>query len=84
MHATVFPDRIDIFGSGLTKDLWIRLLDELKAEDVPGRTQTGKRMAAAGSPSGPVAFIYRTTPMSNEEVIRILGKYGIQTAVATQ
>jgi hypothetical protein len=84
MHATVFPDRIDIYGAGaLRQELWKSLLDELKAEDIPGVTQAGKRMSAAVGPDGPVAFIYRTTPMSDEDVIRILGKYGIQTAVAT-
>lgn len=84
MHATVFPGRIDIVGDLLSQELWKRLLDELKAEGVSSATQTGKRMSGTTSAMRPVSFIYRSTPMPDEEVIRILGRYGIQTSVATQ
>ena len=79
MHAIVRPTLNDIEGaSGVAKDSWEPLLDELKAVHMPGLTQTGKRLAAAVSASGRMdAFIYRTG-MTDEEVIRVLGKYGIE------
>src|SRR5271170_3134596 len=78
MHAIVRPNRIDIEGSsGIGRETWEPLLDDLKAVHMPGLTPTGKRLLVAGNPGGRVdAFIYRTG-LSDEDVIRVLGKYGI-------
>lgn len=78
MHAIVRPSRIDIEGAdGIAKETWEPLLDDLKAVHTPGLTPTGKRLMVAGSPGGRVdAFIYRTG-MADEDVIRVLEKYGI-------
>jgi hypothetical protein len=78
MHAIVRTARIDIEGaSGVAKDSWEPLLDELKAIHMPGLTPTGKRLMVAVNPSGRVdAFIYRTG-MPDEAVVRILQKHGI-------
>ena len=86
MHATVWPNRIDILGaSAAGREVWEHLLDELKAEHVPALTPTGKRMSLALNPNGRLdAFIYRTTAMPDAKVIRILGKYGIQASVSSE
>lgn len=86
MHAIVRPNRIDILGaSALSKDAWDPMLDELKAMHVPSLTPVGKRMSASVSPSGRMdAFIYRTSSMPDAEVVRILGKYGIQANVSSE
>jgi len=45
---------------------------------MPGLNPTGKRMTAAVGPTGRMdAFIYRTGS-TNEEVIRVLAKCGIE------
>jgi hypothetical protein len=79
MHAIVRPSRIDIEGANAVEaEVWQPMLDELKAEHVPGLTPTGKRMMVAAGPSGRIdGFIYRTTPTADEDVVRILRKYGI-------
>jgi hypothetical protein len=79
MHAIVRTARIDIEGaSGVAKDSWKPLLDELKAVHMPGLTPPGERMLIAPCPSGREdAFIFRTG-MAEEDVIRILQKYGIE------
>ena len=79
MEAIVWPDRVDILGAGgLPRDSWEPLLDELRAKHVPSFTPEGRRMAAVGNPRhGWDAFVYRTAPMRDEEVIGILAKYGI-------
>jgi hypothetical protein len=86
MHATIWQNRIDILGAeSLPKEKWVPLLDELKAEHVPSATPVGKRMAIFATPSGRTdAFIYRTTDMADEEIIRILGKYGIPAGVGSE
>jgi hypothetical protein len=78
MHAIIRPARIDIEGSsGIAKESWEPLLDDLKAVHIPGLTPTGKRLTVAVGPTGRIdAFIYRTG-MSNEDVILVLEKYGI-------
>lgn len=78
MHAIVRPFRIDIDGSnGVPKDSWEPLLDELQAVHMPGLTPTGKRIMIAVGPTGRIdAFIYRTG-MPDEDVVRVLEKYGI-------
>jgi hypothetical protein len=79
MHAIVRRERIDIEGaSAVPKESWEPLLDELKAVQMPGLTPTGKRMISVISPSGRTdSFIYRTGQL-DEDVIRILEKYGIE------
>jgi hypothetical protein len=86
MHATVWPNRIDILGaSGLAKNAWEPLLDDLKAEHVPGLTPTGKRLSAVISPNGRSdVFIYRTAAVSDEETLRVLGKYGIEASLGSK
>jgi hypothetical protein len=61
------------------------MLDELKAEHVPSATPVGKRMAVApGLGIGMyTAFIYRTTAVQDEELVRILEKYGIPASVGS-
>lgn len=83
MRATIRPERIDILGaSGLPSSKWDTLLDDLKAEQVPGLTPTGKRVSAVVGPSGRIdAFIYRTATMLDAEIIRILAAYGIEATV---
>lgn len=78
MHAIVRPARIDIEGSSeIERETWEPLLDDLKAVHMPGLTPTGKRAMVAVGPTGRIdAFIYRTG-MSDEDVIRVLEKYGI-------
>jgi hypothetical protein len=78
MHAIVRPTRIDIEGSGaIPKDSWEPLLDDLKAVHILGLTPTGKRLMVAVGPTGRIdAFIYRTG-MTDDDVIRVLRKYGI-------
>ena len=79
MQAIVRRTRIDIEGaSDVPEGTWIRLLDELKAVRMPGLTPPGKRMMLAINQSGRMdAFIYRTG-LTDEEVICILAKYGIE------
>jgi hypothetical protein len=79
MHAIVRPARIDIEGSNaIARESWERLLDDLKAVHMPGLTPTGKRLMVAVGPTGRIdAFIYRTG-MLDEDVIRVLRKYGIE------
>lgn len=87
MHATVSQHRIEILDAGsLPKQAWDPLLDELKAEHVPSATTVGKRMAVVPGPSGGMyaAFIYRTTAIPDEELIRILKKYGIPASVGSE
>jgi hypothetical protein len=78
MHAIVRPARIDIEGSsGIAKETWEPLLNDLKAV-MPGLTPTGKRLMVAVGPTGRIdAFIYRTG-QADEDVIRVLEKYGIE------
>jgi hypothetical protein len=79
MHAIVRVARIDIRGANnVAKDSWEPLLDDLKAIHMSGLTPTGKRMMVAVNPRGGVdAFIYRTG-MPDEDVVRVLEKYGIE------
>lgn len=85
MDATVWPTRIDILGAALPKEVWDPLLDELKVEHVPSLTPTGKRLSVVVGPTGRVdAFIYRTHPMTDEGVVRILKKYGITATIGSE
>jgi hypothetical protein len=83
MEAKISRSRIDILGAALPREKWEPLLDELKAEHIPSLTPTGKRLSVVVGPSSRIdAFIFRTTTMPDEEVLRILGKYGIALTVA--
>jgi hypothetical protein len=84
-HAIVRPTRIDIKGAtAVPTESWQPMLDDLKAEHFPGFTPNGKRMMVALGPSGRMdGFIYRTTAMPDEDVVRILQKYGIEANVET-
>jgi hypothetical protein len=86
MHAIIRRVRIDIFGvESLPRERWEPLLDELKAEHVPSATPAGKRHAIFPTASGRTdAFVYRTTDMADEEIIRILEKYGIPASVGSE
>ena len=85
MNATVWHHRIDIHGATLSQEEWNRLLDELKAEHVPSLTPPGKRMAAVLAPQGRMdAYIYRTQPIPDENVVRILSNYGIEASIGTE
>jgi hypothetical protein len=81
MHAVISPVRIDIYkASALPNEKWESLLNELKAEHVPGSTPIGKRMAAAvNADGGMTAFIYRTSDLRDDEIVKILQQYGIST-----
>lgn len=86
MRATIWPHRIDILGANsLAQRGWEPLLNDLKAEHVASATPVGKRMAVTLGPSGRTdAFIYRTTPIADDQVIRILAKYGIAASVGVE
>jgi hypothetical protein len=82
MEANIWPHRIDILGANLPKEAWEPLLNELRAEHVPSLTPTGKRLSVFVSPKGRVdAVIYRTAPMPDEEIARILEKRGIPASI---
>jgi hypothetical protein len=83
MRATILPHRIDILGANsLPKQEWEPLLNDLKAVHVPSATPVGKRMAVTLGPSGRTnAFVYRTTAISDDEVVRILAKYSIAASI---
>jgi len=85
MNATVWHHRIDIRGATLSREEWNRLLDELKAEHVPSLTSSGKRVTVVLAPQDSMdAFIYRTQSTSDEEVVRILSKHGIEASIGTK
>lgn len=86
MQAIVWHHRIDILrANSVPKEVWESLLNELKAEHVPSFTPVGKRMAAAVGPTGRVdAFVYRTAPIADDEVIHILAKYGIAARIGVE
>jgi len=81
MYAIVRARRIDISGmDNLLPSSWETMLDELKAESVPGQTPFGDRMLVV--PNG--IFIFRINDlfdMADVEVVRILEKYGIEAYV---
>jgi hypothetical protein len=83
MEAHIRQNRIDLLGLASRPGYaWERLLDDLKAEHVRGQNPSGKRMTTTVTNEGRIdAFIYRTAPMPDAEVIRILGKHGITATV---
>jgi len=86
MRATIWPDRIDILGAdSLPRQKWEPLLNDLKAVHVPSVTAVGKRMAVTVGRSGRTdASVYRSTPIPDNEVIRILAKYGITASIGVE
>ncbi|TAN23070.1 MAG: hypothetical protein EPN33_06150 [Acidobacteria bacterium] len=80
MRALIHETRIDILGAHrLPKQAWEPLLDDLKAEYVPGATPDGKRRAVFAAPDGGFdAFIYRMSGQADSEIVGILAKYGIR------
>jgi hypothetical protein len=86
MRATIWPHRIDILGANsLAQQEWEPLLNDLRAEHVPSATPVGKRMAVTLGLGGRTdAFVYRTAPIPDDEVVRILGKYGIAARIGVE
>jgi hypothetical protein len=82
MEAQIRQERIDLLGVNLPKGAWEPLLDDLRVVHVRGLNPIGKRITVAASPKGRIdAFIYRTTPMPDAEVARILKKHGISATI---
>jgi hypothetical protein len=81
MHAIVRPTRIDIEGANAVEaEVWQPMLDELKAEHVPGQTPSGERMLVFSR--GIIIFrINELLDMPDGEVVKILGKHGIEAHV---
>jgi hypothetical protein len=78
MEAQIWPERIDIFNAPLPKQIWDKLLGDLKAEHVPVFTPASILVGSVG----PIcASIYRTAAMSNEQIADILEKYGIRASL---
>jgi hypothetical protein len=78
MEAKIHRNRIDILGAKLSEEEWESLLDELKAEPVPGFTTPGRRLAVVIGPASRIdAIVYRTTPIPDSELVRILWRHGI-------
>lgn len=78
MRAIVWRHRIDILSSeSLPKEKWEPLLNDLKAEHVPSATPSGERVAIVSGHDGVDAFVYRTADMADDEIVRILDRYGI-------
>jgi hypothetical protein len=83
MRAVIWPHRIDILGAQFVpREAWDPLLNDLRAEHVPSYTPTGKRLAVFGSRDGQInAFVYRTAPLRDEDVIKVLAKHGISASI---
>ena len=84
MHADIWPDRIAISidileANSLRQEELQSLLTDLKAEHVPSFTPVGERVAVtAGLDHRIDVTVYRTAPMSDEEITTILAKYRIR------
>ena len=79
MKITIHPDRIDITEIPLHDGIeWNPILDELKAEHLPGFYQAEKRMGVSGVAGQTHVYIYRTDKTPPEPEIRaILKRHGI-------
>jgi hypothetical protein len=79
MIITIRGDSIDIAEIPLNQHIeWESLLNELKAEHIPGWYQDGKRMDVSVLEGKAHVFIYRTANMPSEaEILEILGHYEI-------
>ena len=79
MIVTIQGDSIDISEIPLNHHIeWESLLNELKAEHIPGMHQEGKRMAVSVFEGKAHVFIYRTTKTPPEpQILEILKRRGI-------
>lgn len=59
---------------------WAPLLDELKAEHVPGLYQAGQRMHVAIVDGKVCTCVYLTDKPSQSKILEILGRHGIKDA----
>jgi len=90
MFADIWPDRIEIHidileTNSLRQEEWGPLFDDLKAEPVPSLTPVGERKAVTGGLDHRIdVTVYRTVPMSDEEIARILAKYRIRANVCSE
>jgi len=82
MHASIRHNEIQILDvEPLPKEVWDSLLDELKAERASWM-QRGERVSILQDKNGRAnASIWRNPSLSGEEIISILGKYGIEASV---
>jgi hypothetical protein len=82
MIVTIRGDSIDIteIPSNLQIE-WESVLNELKAEHIPGMHQDGKRMAVSVVQGKVHALIYRTEKAPPEaQILEILKRHGIETS----
>jgi hypothetical protein len=82
MIVTIRGDSIDIteIPSNLHIE-WGSLLNELKAEHIPGMHQDGKRMALSVVQGTVHALIYRTAETPPEaQILEILRRHGIEAS----
>jgi hypothetical protein len=82
MIVTIRGDSIDIteIPSNLHIE-WESLLNELKAEHIPGMHQDGKRMAVSVVQGKVHVLIYRTAETPPEpQILEILKQHGIETS----
>jgi hypothetical protein len=81
MRAIVRRNRIDISGvNSLPPSSWEAMLNELRSEYIPGQTPFGKRMLVLANG----VFIFRINTlfdMADNDIVRILEKYGIAATV---
>jgi len=79
MIVTIRGDSIDITEIPLNQLVeWESLLNELKAEHIPGWYQDGKRMGVSVVGGKAHVFIYRTAKTPPEpQILEILKWYGI-------
>jgi hypothetical protein len=79
MIITIRGDSIDITEIPLNQHIeWESLLNELKAEHIPGWCADGKRMGSSVVEGKAHVFIYRTANMPSEaQILEILKRHGI-------
>jgi hypothetical protein len=79
MIITIRGDSIDITEIPLSQHIeWESVLNELKAEHIPGWYQDGKRMGISIVEGKTHVFIYRTFNMPPEaKILEILKRHGI-------
>jgi hypothetical protein len=79
MIVTIRGDSIDITEIPLSHHIeWESLLNDLKAEHIPGMHQDGKRMAVSIVQGKVHALIYRTAKTPPEpQILQILKSHGI-------
>ena len=85
MYAILFPTRIDLCGGNCLPDEKFQLLlNDLKAEYVPGLMQNGRRSSTAVDNDGHMTtFVQRTPGMTDSEITDILSKHGISVVNQT-